>query len=424
MAKKLRVVLISTLFAIFVFSLAGCKLGTSLEDVIKNNNLEAVVSYYANGGVFETGLNEKNIYYQSGSVPLNLGAEGVSVQSGSVSITKIDYDFVGWYDLQLKDGESPYDENGKLKIPENEKPMNFSVALASGDHWYVYAKWVVVEMLNFVLVTEDGGTMSVTAYGNTKDYANGDLLNTQSFKTGAVQRPNNPVYGTVADYTFVDYYVDKECTERPVWPIAAKGGDEPADTVIYAKYIPGKWTIIKDATDFAKVDFSNAKASYYLYNDIDCSGINYVKSSTFACTFEGNGHKVKNLSVKFSQTETRDKISAFGRIESGAKMLNVTFENLNVTYTANEKIPVIEAYLFAYKIDEGATITGVTVTGKLTLNTYMLNGNNVTVENLDDALSNWLVGGFETDEAALAAWTGINMAKDDGSVTLAIIDNN
>lgn len=405
MTKKIRVYLFAVLLAVLALTLfAGCKLNPTLDDFINKNNLKAVVTYYANGGNFGGAATEKSLYYPEGVKPLNIGED--TITNGTINISRKDYEFAGWYYAPLgEDGLPVFNEGTNIvAASDSDTPVDFSVPLKDGDHLYVYAKWVSVEKLEIRLVTDGGADLSAIENGETVIYKNGDVLSLQSFGGQSINRfSKDPITGTINDFTFAEYYTDETCEEIVSWPIKALNGTE--NQVIYARYIPGKWTMLKSSSDIMRANFGLSSNKYYLLCDIDMNGAAFPAISRFACVLQGNGFTVSNAAVTVSQTVTFNKKSLFGDITESAVISDVTFENitLNVNLGRNQ-FP--EIYLFATSVNSSAKITGVTIGGTLNITTTE---RSKIVANITQNASgeydttHWIIGGGTTDAENLAA---------------------
>ena len=94
MGRKMKAKLIALLLAILsLFVLAGCSMGESLDEVLDTRDLSPHVTYYANGGLFESNNAVKDLYYSTGSKALNIGT--VNPISGSVDIKRDGFEIVG-----------------------------------------------------------------------------------------------------------------------------------------------------------------------------------------------------------------------------------------------------------------------------------------------------------------------------------------
>lgn len=163
MKKKLKSKIIVFLLALMsLFILGGCSLGSSLNDVKKDYNLTAQVTYFANGGAFNNSKTQKDMYYTAGSKALNIGV--VNPTSGSVSITNSQGEFDGWYFVEVDAEGNPVledEEKGLYKL--TDKKVDFTVALADGDHWIIGAKWKSLTNLKVKIIVDTGLTVPFDA---------------------------------------------------------------------------------------------------------------------------------------------------------------------------------------------------------------------------------------------------------------------
>ena len=187
--------------------------------------------------------------------------------------------------------------------------------------------------------------------------------------------PSKPITLLGNQHTFIEYYADEACTQLLEYPL--KKTD--VDATVYAKYITGNWVVVKseegvNAMFNALVD---GKRYYFLDNaEIDCKNIT-VKAAYFTgCEIKGNGAVLKNLNL--DAYVDADETAIFGRIEKTAKIENITFENLNMIYRLTTKDASV--YFVFTQIEEGATITNVTMQGTLTV----IKPDSKTVNNLFD----------------------------------------
>lgn len=87
---------------------------------------------------------------------------------------------------------------------------------------------------------------------------------------------------------------------------------------------------IKTADNFVNKISRNLSGSYKLSNDIDMSGVDFsgiaMNDKPFSGTLDGQGYKVKNLTVNFA---TGENVGVFGQT-SNATFKNIAFENVNI----------------------------------------------------------------------------------------------
>lgn len=408
MRKGLKWKLVSGLTLISsLFICAGCKLGESFADLKEKLDWDARVTYYANSvgtgdafktdGQFENTQGVKDMYYKAGSYAARIGEKEI----GNVKMTHYAHAFEGWYHVDKdeqgrllfvdKDGEKLYQgEDGKLYYAEkdgnpvltdesvatvpvrSDEKVDFSKTLADGDHWSICADWEEMSRLHIKLACEDLEDNEKIA-GTSMDskdveYENGALVWEDFFENeeDKVQSLGMaPFTASENAFTFVEYYKDEACTQIVSWPIAWNENDQ----VIYAKYIKGDWNILKNTEDVAKI-FTKTVGSddkYYLIKDIDCAEVTTaVNINTFRGELQGNGFKIKNLTVVQSKDEDKKpKYALFGNIKATAKIENVEFENITLKFATDVWGVVQEMYFLFFEMETGATVSNVVLKGKL-----------------------------------------------------------
>lgn len=360
--KRTLVALLGIASSLFIF--AGCKLGTTLDDLKEEYALKAQVTYYANGGEFENKRTVKNVYYAEGQPPANIGGTDIS----NLSLTYTGFEFAGWYHAETNtDGEIVYtDETNTLPKMSDDK-ADFSKKLKAGEHWTLVANWLANAKIKVKLVSDDmQDNEKITIAGF--EYAEGDEIVSYDFYGDEKKRPtasdiNSKLSVKDDAYTFVQFYTSEACDTAVEWPIAR--GEE--DIVIYAKYIKGKWSIVDDASDIVTM-FSLGVAEnrkYYQINDIDCSDTTAsVMTSAFAGEWHGNGYKVQNLKIEKKKIATGTTVSMFGNITATAKIVDVAFENLQVYFETAYKAVTPQMYLLFTSRASGS-IVDVAMSGKI-----------------------------------------------------------
>ncbi len=377
MKKKVRskwILLLACLASLFL--LGGCSIRKSLDDVKTEYQLTAQVTYYANGGELSGTADRKDIYYKAGSKALDIGH--ITPSSGTASISKNNHDFMGWYFAVLDAQGNPTFEDEANKIYKLGEKVDFSVPLQENDHWHLVAHWAKTVEVRVVLAVEGEG-VKITDGKTAATYQNGSLVATRNYDSfGKVDSLANTSGDVIApfeakdnEYTFVDYYADADCKQFVEWPIERVEGQE-TDVTIYAKYIKGDWTIVRTAMN-VKAMFpllALATKSFYLIRDIDMTG-QYAISPCAQVNgvLEGNGFEIKNLKVAKEQgtISTNAKVSLFGDIGGTAKISNVKLTNLEITYPLRN-LPVATYFTFT-SMAEGAVVSGVTMSGTMTVTT-------------------------------------------------------
>lgn len=377
MRRSLKRCLIVALMAVAsLLLLAGCSIGRpSLNEIVEENNLRAIVTYYANEGEFENSSSKKDLYYMAGVQPLDIREPGVTA---NISIERDGYDFIAWYHAEVDGDGNIIFEDGKPKA--SDTMADFTKYLVEGDHWTLVAKWKIQSRVRIQIVgkdlTETDKIVIKTEEDEKvydKEYALGDELISYPYEVNnKVKKPDveSDSFVPQNEYTFVEFYSDKDCTNVCQWPI--ERGDE--DVIVYARYIKGNWKFIRTLDDLSQI--SNGVMSrdkYLLLNDIDCQGksITAMGTKSFAGTLQGDGkaYTIKNLTVIYSVEKQEQSASVFGNIKSTATIKDIYFENISVEYTTayitENQVMEIPVYLLYTSLASGATVQNVTFSGAM-----------------------------------------------------------
>ncbi len=365
--KSKILVLLVCLAALFAF--AGCSLGITLDEIKEKNNLQAQVTYYAGEGSFEDKKNTKVIYYQNDTPVVD-----VSKQSG-MTVERTEFEFIGWYYVVMDEsGETPTPqwENEAEKIPlVGNEQVDFSKKIQSGEHLHIAAKWQGKEKLNILLACDSEA--EIKANGVT--YKNGDTLKSIPYEKGSdkAEQPSD-VIDENGRYQFVLYYEDAECRTPIDFEIEKTKGEALGHT-IYAKFISSEWIIIRDKEGVKDLfEEPTQGKKYYLARDINAS-TTVKPMASLACEIEGNGYTISNLKVS-NGTKPQDQIGGnigssttvamLGKITATAKIRNLTFENVKITYALSALASSMSTHLYfvCESVESGAQIENVAFTGE------------------------------------------------------------
>lgn len=379
-----------------LFILGGCSLGTSLDDVKEANNLTAQVTYYANGGLFESHSGTKEMYYPAGNPAAPIGL----IDIPNVEIERDGFELEGWYEIVYDANGNPVYENAETQEYKLGDKVDFATRLQEGDHWVIAAKWTPLTKVRVKLVVfnEDGtqNTTAALAVGESS-YKTGDEVRTFRYTDG---KANFEPFTTTSDYTFVEYYSDAACTTLVQWPVGeGEGVDTQTDTDIYVKYVAGTWNVVRKSTDILNMfsGLQNEGGRYYLANDIAYTGGAITPLyNGLAAKLYGNGYKISGLKITAKALETRD-IAVFGEIKATADIRDITFENLTVTYEMKytSAVTTLGAYFAFTGIQEGASVKNVTLGGTMAVKFGSETNNKVQ----NDFDTHWKYGGYESDAA-------------------------
>ncbi|MBQ2793705.1 MAG: hypothetical protein IJF05_03285 [Clostridia bacterium] len=140
---------------------------------------------------------------------------------------------------------------------------------------------------------------------------------------------------------------------------------------IYVELLEGEWYWISTADQL--ISNANPAAHYVIEADLDFTGKSWPLNGSFSGVIEGNGHKISNITVK--QSSFSNLAGIFKTVTSKAVITELSFENavLEINKGYNKENGLYYG-LFAGKIEQGATVSQVSVTGKMTFYAEALNG--------------------------------------------------
>lgn len=451
------------MFFASLFTLAGCQLNKTLEGIKDEYGVNASVVYYGNGGYFndktekthvELWLDAEKVFpynVPSDNDVLNQESTHKPSSKGSVKVTRDGYVFKGWYYAVVDEttGELAVDEKGYYVLGA---AVDFNQKLNIGDKLLVVAKWAKREMVEIRLVAETPFTASIekiedgkivkdengTPVRETKQLQSGDVIALKDYSTTdqtvTLSFTNLPTQEEMGA-TFFAYYFDEACTQMlssADMKLAEVGNEQ--NQVIYAKYIAGKWDIIRANADYNKLfKNKNAAGNYWLLTDLDLTGKTIAPLTSFSGTLVGDGHTIKGLTVNAASGSVRENntISIFGEIKSTAKISNLTLDGWKLTVDSNPSIVKnLTTYMFFAKVEDGATFEnfsikggGISVAKGEDCNLLNIHGEKheyvegdaeYDPENPGNGYwtwdeSNYLFGGMGTDAAVLDKYSGLKI---------------
>lgn len=423
MRFKTKVKLLIILLAVMAASLiAGCSVGEiSIDDFLQEHGAKnQTVTYYANGGSFSGGISSipvKYMYFRENvCITSDFGKE-------KVPVSRSGYIFKGWYYVELDaDGNPVYADKENEIVQSTGTEVDFTRKIQKDEHWYVCAEWERDVYVSYVLVCDGGFTVTGS---DGKGYKDGDEIYTKNFGTGGTATVNGTTVPKESkNATFLQMYYDRECTR----PIESYGQiSRPADGVekveVYAKYIRGKYTVVRDSAGVASMFNLNSynDTAFYFFNtdkkkEIDCKNVDfYPKNDAFNCRIEGNGFTLVNLSFKQDYISGGNSYSMLGTLGDTASISNLTLKNVTVTMSLRNNNTTSALYLVSLGMSDEAKLDGFVIDGvemeiscpnatdKITNLIYDPSADEYSGDSL-------MFGGFDgTDEQFLAAHTGIEV---------------
>ena len=350
--RTVKFFILAAVLVALIFALCACGGNLLTEEQLDEMGYNIIVKYDFNGGLNSDSLGQVIIRVRAGSKIPEPGGSGASFGAPSKAKCSIRGFYTG---TETADGINY--SNNKWDFSKDTVTENITL----------YALWWDNFTVN--VHCDDGEADRVVEYPISRNTETGesDLVYAQYFSATSLGMSNR---------TIVGYYADAACSEDKEleFPCHLDFVDEEGGRVIdiYVKSIVGNWTVIGNA-DALKKGFAN-NANVYLKKDIDMAGesVNFP-SEGYVGLFNGNGKKISNFTVVKTVAngiKGTCNLGLFDSVGIGAEIKDVTFENVsvNVTLSANSSVTAYNIGLFAGKIDSGATVRNVVISGALTYN--------------------------------------------------------
>ena len=320
--KILLLALCATLFATSVALLAACKRSEDPNQFVQEqgNTVKAVLDSLKSG-VLDYRLKPGSPIPEPG------------VTKDTTAPTATGFVFAGYYEGTLND-------DGTVSYG---KKWDFSDKVY--EDITLYGKWEVQYRIHFNYLL-DGTLSEEDSYFNIGDNAAEITFVSVPSWTGN---------------TFVQLFSDEQCTEpfevSADKPFAHGCTQQEPVCELYAQFISGSWTLIRQASDLRSV---SAGARLYLMNDIDMSSLadedGYTKMTApnvFNGVIEGNGHVISNLNYLRQNALGTGAASMYIGLFSqlnGATIRNVTFKDCSVQGRIVNNLP--QNYFYAFMAGE------------------------------------------------------------------------
>ena len=421
MTRKLKILLISVLFVVAtvcVCAFAGCKVKYTVDELKEKYGLNAQVTYFlnSNDGSFNDNAFIKDLYFEAGQKPMNLGSDALISGSSDLKIND-GFNFTGWYYVELDSAGKPlyanrtetysdgdkYDVTKKMAITDKE--YDFSKPLEDGEHVYVCGDFFkdvrLVQMLwcvedvdgtdNSISYTEGGTTVTVEA-GKEIAYGSQNIP-----KVGSLDDNTTALNTKFKGYTVEGFYQKVGETYVPFtgWPVkyptTTNSEGKYDDVVLYVKMLKGDWEIVSTPDDVEMMFSIGGSFKYYIKQDIDGEGkeISHMQNGLSGTIWGSTaGHKLSNFVVKSTLGFHKDG-AILGEIKAGAVVKDVSFENFTTEFEVENGMLQpndVNVSFVANKIDNTAKIENVSISGSLVIT---LIGNGSVTSTTED---NWLFG--------------------------------
>ncbi len=357
--------------------LGGCTFNPTLEERMEEAGTEVLVTYYSNGTGSgfnkNTSKTEVTLYLPENAIAFNLLTDTIEGNASKVdpyTPTRENYTFVGWYEAQLDENGEPL-TNEKGEVVLSDEPY-FAVdgsnreTLPAGTHLKLYAKWQAdVAVKVYLLIGDEVETTTeyqISRDDTTVTIEQGGWLTDINFFNGECHRPSDKTLNknaafNASGYTLFDLYLDEDCQTR--WSETIVQGD--SDVIVYAKFLAGNWTYLKNPNDVKNLFTAGAKTDFYLVNDIDCKDVTGITCvPNFNSLLRGNGYTISNLTINAGEIMSESTASMFGNIGKTGGLQNVTFDGVTIKTTL---LSGRQAYAYALfeSIWDTASVQGVKI---------------------------------------------------------------
>ena len=318
-----------------------------------------------------------------------------------------------------QENDYAYTYSGKWNFETDKVTLDASKEYTSEENVLtLYAAWVPYYNFEFYAQNASGEF---------------ELIKTQSALEMALPKWNVETgkldysrFPTREDMTFTGAYYDEALTQ-PITTETITGSYNEVNGVsnnvepirVYTTWKTGTWFKIYTAKQF--ISNSRLDGCYEIMADLDFAGLNWsqaLSKGEFKGQIVGGGHKMNNITVL--QGDTRQKLGGiFGKLANEAVITDVVFENATFGIERGSIDPNAEFGLLAGNIAGDATLSGITISGQITIGTRVNSETNPAYLGL--LCSSGTFGGIDISNIACVAAEGnenVNIQVDDGIVTL------
>ena len=340
--------------------------------------------------------------------------------SGRITLTLQNHFFAGWYqnrEVKTVDG-TPVDAEGKAlalledgtyvyaDTKDSQQPVVATPAYNYSGYWdfkedtidytgekvalTLYAGWVPYYEFNYYYQENNEWKKldTVTSFDyktNVESNLDLDTIWLPDWKDGAMNHEyayaNSSVYTfpKISGVTFDKAYLDEDCQNQVsatfrhqgvLNPDAGENGTLVVENRVQNVYITttaGEQYRITTAEQLSKN--ANPNGLYEIYSDeLDFTNVEWpmmFASNEFNGSMfgkEGKAVTLKNISVSYNTKAAYGGV--FGKLTDTAKLTNLTFENITFDLVSvGQRNHDASFGMFAGMIDDGATLTNVTVSG-------------------------------------------------------------
>ena len=320
----------------------------------------------------------------SGKASIKLIAPDDPIRKDSAfPVSNTGHFLAGWYTertLRVDENGQPLDEYGK-PVSETGRPQGYTysgrwdfdadrltvdpaAAKGSSDNEItLYAAWVPYFNFEFYAMEEDGSFSLM----DTKQLITMELP-AWNLKTGRMDMKEFPAREGM---TFEAAYLDAAMTVPAEGQVSgnvdyATGTVESDGTIrIYTTWQAGTWFRISTPKQF----YDNARlgGSYLIEADLDFTGMMWpavMSTGEFTGSIVGGGHTISGVTV-LQGDNSKINGGLFGVLSASSSITDLHFENVTFRIVAGSRMQGPNYGLLAGTVQEGATLTDLTLTGTI-----------------------------------------------------------
>lgn len=381
MNRKIKSVLLCLLLAATVVLAAGCSFEQTPYEINNSENFNVSIKFDAGDGSFADNAPVIVDSYDVSGMAVNadgkaeiplLAPDDANRGKDAFKPEKNGCFLAGWYAQRTEST----DENGNVTYTYAE-PWDFATDRVQVDPnaqhtaeepvFTLYAAWAPLYEIEFYTLDSQELLGSYVFDPTGEAQLNVPAWNEE---TGAVNMYKFPALeGCTYQAAYYDaagkQAVSTETVTHPGKLNAADGTVENHKLQLYVDYMEGEWYRISTAEQFA--DNFSLNGSYELLADLDFSDEIWPTAmmyGSFSGAIRGNGHTIKNVSI--TQTDNaKANAGLFGQLTETAVLQDVSFENITFTVKKGARMTGSAYGLLAGTLSEQATLTNVSVSGQL-----------------------------------------------------------
>lgn len=343
--KSIRKITFLIIAATILFTFSSCNVGsTSFNEPWEIDSAYVYcVEYDALGGTINT-LPTRTVYYKNGDLMKEPGgSEGMltePLKKGKVVLA--------WYTSYENTGT---EEEPVYKFNEEDK-WDFETDRINDEttddnkKMTLYACWIDPPTVYFV--DADDTESVLLKWADVTIEKPMERPTTSEKVTIKKTIDNNEV-----TYTLLDYYTDKECTQKVTWGAGTRtveeiiaAQNEESAIYIYCKYIEGVYTRINSINDMKAM--TDPAGKYILAKNINFENEAWKpieSDKPFSGIFLGNGYTISNINITATNRvggiavdSAKEKSYGLFTVLSGAIFDNVHFKDATITVGSGSNI--------------------------------------------------------------------------------------